>query len=90
MEKNPNFFFGNKGQAIIADNYGLHRAISPQKKPRLIFWLTFSLTQSSNMNNLKLSKISPQLRFPFSKINYKLNKNNITQNLFKNLINFNL
>ena len=88
--KKAKIFYGKKGSAIVTDNFGLHRAISPKSKPRLVLWLTFSLTQSSNINSFKLSKIYPQERYPYSQIRSKLKKNLITQNLYKNLVNFDL
>ena len=82
-------FYGLKGQAVITDNYGIHRAISP-KKPRLVFWLTFSLTQSNGMNNLKISNILPQKRQSFSNFKNKIENSLLNKNKFKNLINFEL
>ena len=89
LEHKLKIFHGPAGQAIITDNYGLHRAIAPQK-PRLVFWLTFSLTQSSNMISLKKSNILPQSREIYSNFSDKINKDLLSKNIFKNLINFEL
>lgn len=89
LEHKLKIFHGPAGQAIITDNYGLHRAIAPQK-PRLVFWLTFSLTQSSNMISLKRSNILPQSRVMYSNFSGKINKDLLNKNIFKNLINFEL
>ena len=80
-------FHGPKGKAVITDNFGIHRAISP-KKPRLVFWLTFSLTQSNGHNNLKISNILPQKREAYSKFKGNIENNLLNRNTYKNLINF--
>jgi len=44
--------FGESGSGFLTDNYGVHRAVAPVTKPRLIFWVSFGLFNNQNFNRL--------------------------------------
>ena len=77
-------YYGKKGKALMADGYGLHKAVMP-KKNRLMFWATFSLTKNSQeiSNNLLQKKIK------YSNIKNYLDDNILNRYIGRNLINFN-
>jgi hypothetical protein len=44
--------FGNSGSGFLTNNYGVHRAVPPVTKKRLIFWVSFGLFNNQNSNRL--------------------------------------
>jgi hypothetical protein len=44
--------FGESGSGFLTDNYGVHRAVPPVTKRRLIFWVSFGLFNNQNSKRL--------------------------------------
>ena len=52
MKKYKIELFGESGSGFLTDNYGVHRAVAPLTKPRLIFWVSFGLFNNQNSERL--------------------------------------
>ncbi len=76
--------YGEKGSAILTDNYGIHRGIPPKSKDRLILWVSYSLSSNSTET---VSHRLPQ-RIKYKDLNKSINDNNFNRYLLRNLINF--
>tara|TARA_Y100001960_G_scaffold332454_1_gene433015 strand:- start:1314 stop:2510 length:1197 start_codon:yes stop_codon:yes gene_type:complete len=85
FEKHVHQVFGPAGTVRCADGYGLHRAIPPASRDRLLFWLTFSLTRSSTGT----AQVPHQKRTPYSKVNEQIVSNDLTRYVLRNVIDFN-
>ena len=73
--------FGKSGTSFFTNNYGLHRAVPPKRKPRLILWISFSL-----LNNHAKGKFIPS-RIDSNEL-LKPNFNKYEKYIYRNFINF--
>jgi len=75
--------FGESGSGFLTDNYGVHRAVAPLIKPRLIFWVSFGLFNNQN------SKRLPERLEIKSSNNDNNNKNfSVLKYVYRNYIKF--
>lgn len=83
LNSNFEYLYGEKGTSFMTNNYGLHRAIEPQKNERIIFWLSFGMYNNQNIKRLPL-------RIQSSKLNLLPIKNyNKFKYIYRNYIKFN-
>ena len=75
--------YGDRGKAILADGYGLHKANNPENG-RLIFWATYSLTNSS----AEIAGKDLQEKINYNQISKYVPNSIINRYVGRNLINF--
>ena len=80
-------FYSKKGSLFAVDHYGLHKAIQA-KKPRLVMWITFHLSQFTGRQSYFSQNLKIQKRVPYSLLNNYIENNSTNSFIYKSLINF--
>ena len=88
--------FGSIGSSFLTDAFALHRGVPPQKKPRLILWVSYSLlseASSSSRNFLGMHKKKTQTKTILKRVKYeKISKiikcSDLIKYSFRNIIDF--
>ena len=88
--------FGSSGSSFLTDAFALHRGVPPQKKPRLILWVSYSLlseASSSSRNFLGMHKKKTQTKTILKRVKYeKISKiikcSDLIKYSFRNIIDF--
>ncbi len=80
-------FYSKKGSLFAVDHYGLHKAVQA-KKPRLVMWITFHLSQFTGRQAYLNENFKIQKRVPHSLLKNYIENNPINAFIYKSLINF--
>lgn len=80
-------FYSKKGGLFAVDHYGLHKAVQA-KKPRLIMWITFHLSQFTGRQHYLSQNLKAQRRVPYSLLSNYIDNNLTNSYLYKSLIDF--
>ncbi len=80
-------FYSKKGGLFAVDHYGLHKAVQ-SKKPRLVMWITFHLSQSTGRHHYLKQNLKIQRRIPYSMVSNYIDNTLTNSFIYKSIINF--